>query len=174
MKIAIVVLTLAAAAPALSQSVTYVEPSEETYVQMVVATTGWARGKVAKSLGVLAPAEAPPPLQRAIDAAARQHGLKRIALEDYTTVCVTHPATRSAPMSRTCSMKNADAVLQFAEVRVAGDSGSVVTSVTRVPKGAQKPETTRYCILLARKTSEWEAYRGDAVPENADCPRKEG
>ena len=155
----------------MAQSVTYMEPSEETYVQMVVATTGWAKGKVARSLGVLAPADAPASLQRAIDAAAKQHGLKRIALEDYTTVCVTHPATRSAPMSRTCAMKNADAVLQFAEVKIAGDSGSVVTSVTRVPKGEQKPETTRYCVLLARNTSDWEAYRGDAVSESDQCPK---
>jgi hypothetical protein len=126
---------------------------------------------VAKSLGVLTPADAPANLQHAVDAAARRHGLKRITLEDYTMVCVTHPATRSAPMSRTCSMKNADAVLQFAEVRVAGDSGSVVTSVTRVPKGGQKPETTRMCILLAKDTSDWKAYRGDAVSETDTCPK---
>ena len=154
-----------------AQSITLVEPSDESYVQMVVAATGWARGAVTKSLGVLAPADAPANLQRAIDAAAKRHGLKRIALEDYTTVCVTHPATRSAPMSRTCSMKNADAVLQFAEVRVVGDSGFVVTSVTRVPKGGQKPETTRFCILLSKKDWDWEAYRGDAVSENDHCPK---
>lgn len=172
MKYRVTLLTLAFASPVLGQSITYVEPTEESYVQMVVAATGWARGAVAKSLGVLAPADAPANLMKGIDEAARRHGLKRIALEDYTTVCVTHPATRSAPMSRTCSMKNADAVLQFAEVRVAGDSGAVVTSVSRVPKGGQKPETTRFCILLVKKTSDWEAYRGEAVSETDDCPKK--
>jgi hypothetical protein len=160
------------AAPAVAQSVTYVEPSDETYVQLIVAATGWAKSGVAKSLGVLTPADAPALLQHAIEAAAKRHGLKRIALDDYTTVCITHPATRSAPISRTCSMKGADAVLQFAEVRVAGDSGSVVTSVTRVPKGESKPETARYCIALVKKTSDWEAYRGEAVAENDQCPKK--
>ena len=171
MKLCLVVLTAALAAPALGQSVTYVEPSEESYIQLVVAATGWAKSSVSKSLGVLTPADAPANLQHAIDAAARRHDLKRIALEDYTTVCITHPSTRSAPMSRTCSMKGADAVLQFAEVRVAGDSGSVVTSVTRVPKGGQKPETTRLCILLAKDNSDWKAYRGDAVSETDHCPK---
>jgi hypothetical protein len=118
-KCRILALTLAVASPTLAQSVSYVEPSEESYIQMVVAATGWAKSSVAKSLGVLTPADAPANLQHAVDAAAQRHGLKRITLEDYTMVCITHPATRSAPMSRSCSMKNADAVLQFAEVRVA-------------------------------------------------------
>lgn len=172
MKVCLTFLTLAVAAPALAQSAMYVEPSEESYIQLVVAATGWAKGSVAKSLGVLAPADAPANLQHAIEVAAKRHGLKRIALDDYTTVCVTHPSTRSAPMSRTCTMKGADAILQFAEVRVAGDSGSVVTSVTRVPKGGQRPETTRMCILLWKETSEWKAYRGDAVSETDSCPKK--
>jgi hypothetical protein len=168
--LALLILALCAASVQ-AQSVTYVEPSEETYVQMIVATTGWAKGQVAKSLGVLAPADAPASLQRAIDAAARKHGLKRIVLEDYGVVCIKHPASRSAPEFKTCAMKGADAVLQFAEVRVAGDSGSVVTSVTRVPKGEASPETARFCIVLAKKDSEWGVSRSDRISEADPCPR---
>jgi hypothetical protein len=159
------------AASARAQSVTYVEPSEETYVQMIVATTGWAKGQVAKSLGVLAPADAPASLQRAIDAAAKKHGLKRITLEDYGVVCIRHAASRSAPEFKTCAMKGADAVLQFAEVRVAGDSGSVVTSVTRVPKGEASPETARFCVQLAKSGSDWMVSRSDPIAEADACPR---
>ena len=160
------------ASSALSQSVTDVEPSEETSAQMIIAAAGWAKGSVGKSLGILVAADAPPHLQRAIEAAAKQHGLKRIAFDDYTTVCVSHPATRSAPATRTCSMKGADAVLQFAEIRIAGDSGSVVATVTRVPKGQIKAESKRYCVTLAKRTSDWEALRGEAVTETDNCPGK--
>src|SRR4051812_11851771 len=98
MKLRLALLTLAVwASPTLAQSVTYVAPSEESYVQMIVAATGWAKGSVAKSLGVLTPADAPANLQRAIEAAVQRHGLKRIALDDYTVVCINHPASRSAP-----------------------------------------------------------------------------
>jgi hypothetical protein len=48
----------------------------------------------------------------------------------------------------------------------------VVTTVTRVPKGQITTETKRYCIMLAKRTSDWEALRGEAVTETDDCPRK--
>jgi hypothetical protein len=164
-------LTLCAS-PALAQAVTYVEPSEETYVQVIVATTGWAKSQFGKSLGVLAPSDGSESLLHAIEAAAKQHGLKQITLNDYTVRCIRHPASRSAPAFQSCSMRGADAVLQFAEVRVVGDSGSVVTSVTRVPKGEMLPKTERFCVLLAKKTADWDAYRGDTMSETDQCPRE--
>jgi hypothetical protein len=152
-------------------TVTYVEPPDDIYVDLVLAATGWARKSIAKSVGVVQREDAPPVWQRAINAAAKEHDLKVIPLVDYTMVCITRQATRATPMSRSCTMKGAEAVLQFTSVRVSGDSGFVGTSVTRVPRGGQKPESARYCIALGKRGTTWETARGDTTFDRLRCPR---
>jgi hypothetical protein len=152
-------------------TVTYVEPPDDIYVDLILAATGWARKSIAKSVGVVQREDASGVWQRAIAAAAKEHDLKVIPLADYTMVCFTRQATRATSMSRSCSMKGAEAVLQFTSVRVSGDSGFVGTSVTRVPRGGQKPESSRYCIALGRKGTAWETARGDTTFDRLRCPR---
>lgn len=168
---------IVSASPALAQSgappvrkeIVYVEPTEDDYVGMILAATAWAKRDVSKSLGVLQRAEAAPAWTKGIAAAAKRHDLKTIELDDFTVVCFTRSASRSAPMSRVCSMKGAEAVLQFNTVKVAGGSGAMLTTVTRVPKGGSRTETTHYCLQLARKGAEWEALRTDRVEDPDRC-----
>jgi hypothetical protein len=177
------VLSLAAvaAAPVAAQSVStqgtaarkeiiYVEPTDDDYAGMILAATAWAKSTVSKSLGVLQREEAAPAWKRGVDAAAKAHGLKTIEMNDFTMVCYTRQATRSTPASRVCSMKGADAVLQFNTLRVSGDSGAMVTSVTRVPKNGSRTETTHYCVMFGRKQgADWESVRSSLVPDPDRC-----
>lgn len=156
--------------PAIRKEVIYVEPTEDDYVGMILAATAWAKTTVGKSLGVLQREEAAPAWRRGIDAAAKEYGLKTIAVADFTMFCYTRQATRATPSSRVCSMKGADAVLQFNTLRVAGDSGAMVTSVTRVPRNASRTETTHYCVALVRRQgANWQPLRSEEVTDPDKC-----
>lgn len=148
-----------------------VEPADDVYIDLIVTATGWAKGSITKSLGVLQNTDAADVLRRAIMAATERHELRPIALDDYVAVCRTRQATRSTPSERTCSMKGAEAVMQFISARVAGDSGFVGISVTRVPKNSTKPESAHYCIALGRKDGKWEARRNETQIDPERCPR---
>ena len=150
------------------KEIIYVEPTEADYAGMIVAATAWAKGNVSKSLGVLQRDEAAPAWKLGIAAAAKEHGLKAIELNDFTMVCFTRQATRSTPMSRVCSMKGAEAVLQFNTLRIAGDTGMMVTSVTRVPKDASRTETTHYCFTLARG-EHWAVVHSEPAADPDKC-----
>jgi hypothetical protein len=151
------------------KEVIYVEPTDTDYVGMILAATAWAKGNVAKSLGVLQRDEAAPAWRRGIAAAAKEYGLKTIEINDFTMVCFTRQATRSTPMSRECSMKGAEAVLQFNGLRIAGDTGTMVTSVTRVPKNASRTETTHFCFTLDRGTEHWSVLRSEPIADPDKC-----
>lgn len=151
-----------------------VEPSDDVYVDLIVTATGWAKGSITKSLGVLQNDDAANVLRRAIKEATRRHDLKPITLDDYVAVCRTRAASRSAPAERTCSMKGAEAVMQFVSARVAGDSGFVGISVTRVPKNSTRPESSHHCVALGRKDGKWEARRNEDRIDPKRCPRGSG
>jgi hypothetical protein len=160
---------VAQSTPATRKEIIYVEPTEGDYAAMILAATGWARANVAKSLGVVQQADATPAWKRGIEAAARQYGLKTIDVNDFTMVCFTRQSTRSTPASRVCSMKGADAILQFNTLRIAGDSGAMVLTTTRVPKNAARTETTHYCVVMARQEAGWVALRSDQVTDPDKC-----
>ena len=178
MKVPLVALALMAIAsapvaaqgdPPPKKEVVYVEPSDDDYAGMIVAATAWARANVSKSLGVLQRDEAPASWRRGVEAAAKRYDLQTIELNDFVVLCNTRQASRSAPASRVCNVKGAEAVLQFNMVRVVGDAGLVLTSVTRVPKGASKTETTHHCLSLVRKGPDWEAQSAQMVPDPDRC-----
>lgn len=151
------------------REIVYVEPTEDDYVGMILAATAWARSAVSKSLAVVKRDEAAPAWKRGIAEAGKRHDLKVIEVNDFTMVCYTRQATRATPASRVCSMKGADAVLQFNTLRVAGDSGAMLLSITRVPKNASRTETTHQCVTLARKGAEWTPVRNVEVPDPDKC-----
>lgn len=159
--------------PATGANPIYVEPSDEVYVELIAGAVDWAKGAIAKSLGVLPPGDASPGLSRAIEAATKRQGLRPIAMEDFTMVCLTRQATRSTPSSRTCSMKGAEAILQFSSVKVAGDSGYVGIGVTRVPKGTSRTEIVHHCISFGRGSDGWEKGRGEVMIDADHCPRNQ-
>lgn len=153
------------------KEIIYVEPAEDDYVGMILAATAWAKGAVSKSLGIVQRDEASPAWKRGVELASKELDLKVIAFNDFTMQCFTRQASRSAPYSRVCSMKGAEAILQFNAVRVAGDSGAIVTTVTRVPKGGSRTVTTHFCVALARKDAAWTSIQSDTVPDPDQCIR---
>lgn len=176
--LALVALLISLAVPALVQAqqpdtarIQFVDPPDDMYVDLIVTATGWAKGSIARSLGVLQSADATDLLRRAITEATQRHALRPIELKDYVAVCRTRQASRSAPSERTCSMKGAEAVMQFISAKVAGDSGFVGISVTRVPKNSTRPESFHYCIALARKDGKWEAHQNETKIDAERCPR---
>jgi hypothetical protein len=158
--------------PASGANPIYVEPSDEVYVELIAGAVEWARSTVGKSLGVLAPGEASRGLSRAVEVATQTQGLRPIAIEDFTMVCFTRQATRSTPSSRTCSMKGAEAILQFSSVKVAGDSGYVGVGVTRVPKGTSRTEIVHHCLSFGRAGGRWENAGSEKMIDADHCPRE--
>lgn len=157
--------------PARGATPIYVEPSDDVYIDLVDGAVAWARGAIAKSIGVLPPGDASPGLSRAVEVATQRHGLRPIAMEDFTMVCFTRQATRSTPSSRTCSMKGAEAILQFSSLKVSGDSGYVGIGVTRVPRGTSRTEIVHHCVSFGRVSGRWEQGRGETMTDADQCPR---
>ena len=153
-------------------TITFVEPSETDYVNLIVAAAGWAR-KSTRSLGVLQQSTGHPLWKRASEAATQRYALRPIQLSDYQTVCGTpeRQQTSITQQKSVCTMKYVDAVMQFNAVRMTRDSGYVALSITRVPTGGTRAETTVQCVALARKGAEWEARRADRVIDYHRCPR---
>lgn len=164
-------LAAQAGPPATGANPIYVEPSDEVYVELIAGAVDWAKSAIAKSLGVLPPGDAAPGLSRAVEVATQRHGLRPIAMEDFTMVCFTRQATRSTPSSRTCSMKGADAVLQFTSVKVFGDSAYVGFGVTRVPKAGSRTEIVHHCVSFGRAGSGWKQARAETMTDADQCPR---
>jgi hypothetical protein len=155
-----------------SGTIYFVEPSENDYVNLIVAAAGWARKSV-RSLGVLQQTNGHPLWQHASEAATQRYALRPISLSDYQTVCGV-PERQQTTITGTntvCTMKYVDVVMQFNGVRMTRDTGYVALGLTRVPTGATRSETTYQCVTLARKGAEWNARHAEAVVEPRRCPR---
>ncbi len=156
-----------------SFTVTFVEPSEDDMVGLIVAAGGWARRTVARSLGVLQRPDEQPLWRRAAAEAAQRYALRPISQSDYTVVCgETSQPRQGVRGTPTCSMKYVDAVLQFNSVRMSRDSGYVTVGVTRVPSGSNRAETVYNCVILAKKEGKWDARRSERVVDIHLCPRR--
>jgi hypothetical protein len=158
--------------PVGSMTLTFVEPSEEDYIGLIVAAAGWARKSV-RSLGILQQTTGHPLWAKASLAATQKYALRPIQPSDYSVVCgqPDRKQTSIANVKEICTMKHVDAVMQFNSVRLTRDSGYVALGVTRVPSGATRAETVYQCVSIARKGNEWEARRADRVADWQLCPR---
>lgn len=155
-----------------SFTITFVEPTEADYVNLIVGAAGWARKSI-RSLGVLQQSTGNPLWQRASEAATQKYALRPIQLSDYQTVCgqPDRGQTSISQQKAVCTMKYVDAVMAFNSVRMTRDSGYVALSITRVPTGATRAETSYQCVALVRKGAEWEARRADRIIDWHRCPR---
>lgn len=154
-------------------TVTFVEPSEDDLVGLIVAAGGWARRSVARSLGVLQRPDEEPIWRRAAAEASQRYALRPISQSDYSVVCgETNQPRQGVRGTPTCSMKYVDAVLQFNSVRMSRDSGYVTVGVTRVPSGSNRAETVYNCVILAKKAGAWDARRSERVVDIHLCPRR--
>ena len=159
--------------PVGSMTLTFVEPSEEDYVGLIVAAAGWARKSV-RSLGILQQTTGHPLWAKGSLAATQKYALRPIQLSDYSVVCgqPDRKQTSIANVKEVCTMKYVDAVMQFNAIRLTRDSGYVALGITRVPSGANRAETTYQCVSIAKKGQEWEARRAERVVDWQLCPRR--
>lgn len=155
-----------------SFTITFVEPTEADYINLILGAAGWARKSI-RSLGVLQQSTGHPLWQRASEAATQKYALRPIQLSDYQTVCgqPDRGQTSISQQKVVCTMKYVEAVMQFNSVRMTRDSGYVALSITRVPAGGTRAETSYQCVALVRKGAEWEARRADRVVDWQRCPR---
>jgi hypothetical protein len=153
-------------------TIVFVEPSETDYVNLIVAAAGWAR-KSYRSLGVLQQTSGHPLWQHASAAATQKYALRPIQLSDFQTVCgqPERQQTSITQQKQICTMKYVDVVMQFNGVRMTRDSGYVALSLTRVPTGGNRAETTYQCVTLARKGREWDARHSARIVDHTRCPR---
>jgi hypothetical protein len=154
-------------------TLTFVEPSEDDYVGLIVAAAGWARKSV-RSLGILQQTTGHPLWAKASMAATQKYALRPIQMSDYSVVCgqPDRKQTSIANVKEVCTMKYVDAVMQFNAIRLTRDSGYVALGITRVPSGANRAETTYQCVSIAKKGKEWEARRAERVVDWQLCPRR--
>jgi hypothetical protein len=159
--------------PVGSMTLTFVEPSEDDYVGLIVAAAGWARKSV-RSLGILQQTTGHPLWAKASMAATQKYALRPIQMSDYSVVCgqPDRKQTSIANVKEVCTMKYVDAVMQFNAIRLTRDSGYVALGITRVPSGANRAETTYQCVSIAKKGKEWEARRAERVVDWQLCPRR--
>lgn len=153
-------------------TITFVAPTEEDYVGIVVAAAGWAR-KSYRSLGILQQTTGGPFWQHASEAAAQKYALRPIQQTDFQTVCgqAERQQTSITQQKTVCTMKYVDAVMHFNSVRMSRDSGYVALGITRVPTGQSRAETVYQCVTLARKAQAWEARHAERVVDWQRCHR---